>query len=763
VKNGQVLLQEELQIKFGKMTREQLEILNRVKLLMGYDSEKTLKENYQIILKEQPNISVMDLNYPLQAGLWLNRNSGDITTKEFKDTWRNYIIGTRNLSLQNLLNLSKQLADNGYGPISPGLYGFNKPNAGVANIPIENQIYVLKLNQYNKDKKAYDEDPKGKLVPVKPTPPQYNLLPLQTSTRANGLMGKINNIPKQVMSFLEPTKTQGQGQQQAGPPNTPFQNQTQSDEFRLWLLSNYPEYGTKPKPYNVDLTSKYTNSTALKQAYKEKGKEYETFMSQRGGLDYKPKFIKSDATSTSVGKGFNPEAKAFNIEDYDAKQYKEYADRILSKYNFSTFPTPISDYMGKPKYEENSWREPNTGEVFSIQGKTLDQIQKEIISKFEFKQKSKAEEELLSNDKLVQIFGKKTIQDEMNNTDCDTESKLAFFQDVLDNPGKYTDSKGNKIGTYVIENGVSRFVSWPTDKPIPCVDMFWQENGWWIQMGGMVLISYLAPTFGLPRLATMLIELAADTTLNIYSLKKNTEAQDEDAMMLDVVFTILPFAMMSPIIKGLLKSAKFGDEVIRSVETKFKSLPNGASTPDVKNLVGNMTPEEQRLVKELGKQEHASKLSQVGQDVINDLTKGASAPMARKVAEPLITLFIYGLPVGGYAFKQYQKIKATLEKEGISLTESEEKTWEMALSIVKDAEALASNKEKIMQIQNSPKYKKAEQKVNEAKKLANELGVDTVEEAQEATEQVNKIFEAFNELDNMLKSLGIETKPIQEN
>jgi hypothetical protein len=742
------------------MTREQLEILNRVKLLMGYDSEKTLKENYQIVLNEQPTISVMDANYPLQAGLWLNKNSGDITTKEFKDTWRNYIIRTRDLNLQGLLNLSKQLAENGYGPISPGLFGFNKPNAGVANIPVENQIYVLKLNQYNKDKKAYDEDPKGKIVPVKPTPPQYNLLNLQTSTRANRLMGKINNIPKQVMSFLEPAKPQGQGQQQTL-PNTPFENQTQSDEFRLWLLSNYPDYGTKPKPYNVDLTSKYTNSTALKQAYKEKGKEYETFMSQRGGLDYKPKFIKSDATSTSVGKGFDPEAKAFNIEDYDAKQYKEYADRILSKYDFSTFPTPISDYMGKPKYEENSWREPNTGEVFSIQGKTLDQIQKEIISKFEFKQKSKAEEELLSNDKLVQIFGKKTIQDEMNNTDCDTESKLAFFQDVLDNPGKYTDSKGNKIGTYVIENGVSRYVSWPTDKPIPCVDMFWQENGWWIQIGGMLLVSVITPQFGLPRLASTLIELAADTALNIYSLKKNTEAQDEDAMMLDVVFTILPFVILSPPIKAILKRAKFGDEVISSVESTLKSIPPNANESTIKNVISNMSPEEQRLIREIGKEEHADVLSKVGQDVINNLTKGATASVGRKVAEPLLTVLFYGIPAGGFVFKQYQKIKQTLEKNGVSLTESEEKVWQAALSMVQDAEALAANEQKILQIQKSEKFKEAEEKMKNTKKVADELGVDTPEEAEKISKQLDELIKAFDELNDLMKNLGIETKPME--
>lgn len=738
------------------MNRDQLEILNRVKLLMGYDSEKTLKENYQIILNEQPNISIMDANYPLQAGLWLNKNSGDITTKEFKDTWRNYIIRTRDLNLQGLTNLSKQLAENGYGPVSPGLFGFNKPNAGVANIPVENQIYVLKLNQYNKDKKAYDEDPKGKIVPVKLTPPQYNLLNLQTSTRANGLMGKINNIPKQVISFLEPAKPQGQGQQTL--PNTPFENQTQSDEFRLWLLSNYPEYGTKPKPYNVDLTSKYTNSTAIKQAYKEKGKEYETFMSQRGGLDYKPKFIKSDATSTAVGKGFDPEAKAFNIEDYDAKQYKEYSDRILSKYDFSSFPKPISDYMGIPKYEENSWREPNTGEVFSIQGKTLDQIQKEIISKFEFKQKSKAEEELLSNDKLIQIFGKKTIQDEMNNTDCDTESKLAFFQDVLDNPGKYTDSKGNKIGTYVIENGVSRYVSWPADKPIPCVDMFWQENGWWIQIGGMLLVSVITPQFGLTRLAATLIELAADTALNIYSLKKNTEAQDEDAMTLDIVFTILPFAILSPPVKAFLKSAKFGDKVISSVDTKLKSIPKNSSEATVKNVIANMTPEEQRLIREIGKEEHADVLSKVGQDVINNLTKGATSSVGRKVAEPLLTVLFYGLPAGGFAFKQYQKIKQTLEKNGVSLSEQETKAWEAALTIVQDAEALADNEEKILKIHNSDQFKKITNDFNRVIQDAKKNGIDTPEEAAQETEKMEEIMDTMNEFKKMLRGENIEVK-----
>ena len=59
------------------------------------------------------------------------------------------------------------------------------------------------------------------------------------------------------------------------PPNTPFKNSTESDEFRKWLLTKYPDYGAKPKPFNVDSPpQKSTNSIALRKAWAEKGTEY---------------------------------------------------------------------------------------------------------------------------------------------------------------------------------------------------------------------------------------------------------------------------------------------------------------------------------------------------------------------------------------------------------------------------------------------------------------------------------------------------------
>lgn len=61
-------------------------------------------------------------------------------------------------------------------------------------------------------------------------------------------------------------------------PDTPFQNSTESDEFRKWLLEKYPEYKNRKKPYNVDPPPQPNsiNTRALKKAWDEKGEEYDS-------------------------------------------------------------------------------------------------------------------------------------------------------------------------------------------------------------------------------------------------------------------------------------------------------------------------------------------------------------------------------------------------------------------------------------------------------------------------------------------------------
>ena len=61
-----------------------------------------------------------------------------------------------------------------------------------------------------------------------------------------------------------------------GYPDTPFKTSTESDDFRRWLLSKYPNYGTQTGAYRIDPPPqpKYINTEALKKAYSEKGTEY---------------------------------------------------------------------------------------------------------------------------------------------------------------------------------------------------------------------------------------------------------------------------------------------------------------------------------------------------------------------------------------------------------------------------------------------------------------------------------------------------------
>lgn len=85
---------------------------------------------------------------------------------------------------------------------------------------------------------------------------------------------------KSATAPKQETKPETQGNQQTTVPEceknkTPFTNQNESDAFRTWLLTNYPDFAKKPKPYNVSpAPSKFLDSKALRCAWFEKGEEY---------------------------------------------------------------------------------------------------------------------------------------------------------------------------------------------------------------------------------------------------------------------------------------------------------------------------------------------------------------------------------------------------------------------------------------------------------------------------------------------------------
>ena len=719
------------------MENNKKELLNRVLLLMNYDNKKTLNENRQIILNEQDsNDPIPSFNDMTGQAIWLNKQT-NYNSKEFQNVWRNYITNVSISTLDNLLKTQKALFDKGYGPMSPGLYGFNKPNPGISNIPLENQIYALKQKNYNEKTKS------GVIVP-KPSPPQYNLMSGIVNLRSANLGDILYKTATQINN--EYKKADQQKKEKTNEKKCYFKNKEEGDNFRLYVNSVYKNVA---KEIDLDIKGDFCN-TYINKAYDYKlptggsfktvGEAYKFFISydpkkakadllkiSREDLGYggdrldAERDIKIQTKKAEAQKKSNDTSKALDNMDADEqKKYNEWKEKQLEKYDFSTFPTPTDYYMGKPNYGKiTTWKEPNTGKVFFISGKSLEDIKNDIVNEVEFKNQQKVESEVLDNPLLVQIFGEEKLQDSIKN--CKKENLLGFFKKVLNYQYK---TNGNTIGRYAKDKqGNSYFVTWPKNEPIPCTDEFWDEYGIYIQLGGMLAVGLLTGGLSLPASTSLFIELAADSAINLYSLKKSYESGDEDAMKMDLSYVFLPILMASKPIKALLKSAKFGDKVISSVESKLKSIPQNATTSQVDNVIKNMTPEEQRVIKELGKDEYANEIQKVSKQTLDDLKKTAKGPIGRKLSNPLINLIVYGSPVAVFFVNKINN--AYQKKTGKSLSKEEQLLWNKAISFLDEKSqnnltnwVEGASKEQLTEITNSSEFKNAVEKTQNPKNLS---------------------------------------------
>jgi hypothetical protein len=277
------------------------------------------------------------------------------------------------------------------------------------------------------------------------------------------------------------------------------------------------------------------------------------------------------------------------------------------------------------------------------------------------------------------LFSQEEIDYALDN--CDQEGVLSFFEEIIN--GTKRNKSGQVVGKYYRNSkGQSYMAKWDSPK-IPCESEFWNKYGLYIQLGGMVAISILSGGLGLGPTSALLAELAADTALNLYSLKKSVEAQDEDAIKMDLAYVFLPLLMASGPVKAALKSAKFGDEVIESVESKLKSLPPNATKTQVDDLLTNMTPQEQRVIKELGTEEYKDVVQNASKDVMDGIKKTADAPIGRKLSNPAINILVYGTPAGSYIYKKLTDIDSILDKNNLAkLSQEEKELWGRALSFL---------------------------------------------------------------------------------
>ena len=211
------------------MNSNQKEILERVLLMMNYDSSKTLNENTQLITEQYAWPSV------LQQGLKLSKNN-TFSGPE----WETYLNGLKATTLPDLMKIQKGFSDAGYGAISPdfGLQGFNQPNPTPASIVLENDIYVKSLKNYENRKS------KGLNAGIKPTGPQSTLIPDIPLQRKN-LFGKTSGQLLDELQKQRAVTQQKKTEQKAVASGCVFKNKTEGDAFREWFNDTYPKLAQK--------------------------------------------------------------------------------------------------------------------------------------------------------------------------------------------------------------------------------------------------------------------------------------------------------------------------------------------------------------------------------------------------------------------------------------------------------------------------------------------------------------------------------------
>jgi hypothetical protein len=733
----------------------QKELLERVLLMMKYDSSRTLNENTQLITEQYTWPTI------LQQGLKLSKNN-TLSGPE----WETYLNGLKATTLPDLMKIQKGFSDAGYGAISPdfGLQGFNKPNPSSASIVLENDIFVKSLKDYQNKKD------KGLYAGVKPTGPQSTLIPAFPFQMQN-LFGKTSGQLLDEFQKQRAGVQQRKTEQKAVDSGCIFKNKTEGNAFREWFNDTYPKLAQKNQ---LDRSGAFCNSYINKVAnatFKEgmfKGKKvynvYKDLTADLTGYNPKSKIPKVDITAqqdntkTNIPQNAN---KEYQRRDYEKKMDEEY-NKIFDLSNFPTelpltqYNKTTGDYGG---YEFNYWTEPNTKIKVYIQGKTKDEILVNLMELYEEKNKKETIDKAYSNELINKLFTKEAIDYALQN--CDEEAVVSFFEEIMN--GTKKNKNGRIVGKYYRNSkGQSFMAKWDSTK-IPCESAFWNEYGLYIQLGGMVAISILSGGLGLGPSATIFLELAADTALNLYSLSKSVEAQDDDAIKMDLAYVFLPLLMASGPVKAALKSAKFGDEVIESVESQLKSLPPNATKTQVDDLLKNMTPQEQRVIKELGSEEYKDVVQRASKDVVDGIKKTADAPKIRKLSNPLVNILVYGAPAGAFFVKKISD--SFKQKTGKSLTQKENELWGKALSFL-DEESQSdltnwmqtASKEQLLDIQNSPQMKKALLRTQNPENLS----MDEINKAGQEILDVIKVLEEKTKLDLKTKEAENEDLDFDE-
>jgi hypothetical protein len=491
-----------------------------------------------------------------------------------------------------------------------------------------------------------------------------------------------------------------------------FKDKRQGDEFRNWFNKNYPSLAAKEK-YNLSTEGEFCNTNIknalnhsitegpyvgkkIKDIYSEKIKwefdmteseefgtewvgldDYFTYMYENSPEEYK-KFFEGQPF-IPIPKGATGSRK--NVKEREKEQWEKWKKSI----NFKSYPKLLDTYMGGFVWSENFVKitaqdinDPSKTKDYTISiigTKIDDAIEKFYNSQLQYAYR----QSILDDDIIYDIFTKEAIEKAIDG--CEEEKVLAFLQAIID--GRVKNKQGQTVGEYYNDSsGRPKIAKWNDATP-PCDDTWWAENGLAISLVLMVGTALVTGGLSLGATASFLVNLAVDSAINLYSLKKSYEADDYAAMKMDIAYVFLPFLMASSPVKNLLKKLKYGDDVINSVERKLKSIPSNATKQQVDNILLGMTGEEQRLMRQLGSDEYADIMKQASDDIMKKLKSGAKAgtkatSIPRKLSNPIINIFAYTAPALVYG---YTKITEALEdKAGETITQKNRRLWALSLS-----------------------------------------------------------------------------------
>jgi hypothetical protein len=780
------------------MNKNQKELLERVLLMMNYDSSKTLNENVKTVQLINEQIPLFS-DSALTMLNWLNgqaaskSNTYKYTRKEFDGVLDLFLTKLSNMTLKQLVELQLSYKRS----ISPGFIGFNDAKGTqFADVLVDNEIYLRRLM----GEEGYPYDAWARARGEKPSikGPQYSLLNAEVSLDLSPYKNKgakqilddklkkqqeeikrkklesdkkaaeqaekikqnylnqgcpfgdkkdgdafrkwyvetypeiaktyalsksgefcntnIKNASKHVLnnkSMIERYYTYtnymtvfggqiGKKESSNQPSNCFFKDKRQGDEFRDWFNTNYPSLAAKEK-YNLSKKGDFCNTNIknalnhsitegplvgkkIKDIYSEKIKwEFDmTPSNEVGSLTYDEIFQRmNDEIPEELKKYFN---KRVIDTPFDSdKATKEAWEKWKKSIMFKSYPKILDYHMGYPVYSENfieitaqDINDPSKTKdyVIGIMGEDID---KAIESFYYNTLKEKYTQSVLDEDIIYEIFSKESIEDAL--VSCEEEKVLAFLQAIID--GRIKNKQGQTVGQYYNNSAGKPVMAKWNDSTPPCEDKWWVENGLAISLVLMVGTALVTGGLSLGATASFLINLAVDTGINLYSLKKSYEADDYAGMKMDIAYVFLPFLMASSPVKNLLKKLKYGDDVINSVERKLKSIPKNATKQQVDAILLGMTNEEQRLMRQLGSDEYADVIKQASDDIMNKLKSGAKAgtkstSIPKRISNPIINIFAYTAPALVYG---YTKITEALEdKAGETITQKNKRLWALSLS-----------------------------------------------------------------------------------